>query len=73
MTLAAKSRRLLKVASPRVILFLALCLAAPVTARDVYVSPQGRDSDPGTEAKPVATLEAGRDLMRKQNHRHPAG
>jgi len=34
-------------------------------AAEVYVSPQGSDANPGTKRKPVATLEAARNLVRK--------
>ncbi len=40
---------------------LAFCLRA-----DVFVSPAGSDSNPGTEAAPVRTLEQARDLLRRQ-------
>ena len=44
----------------------ALELGMEVCARDVYISPKGKDSNPGTKAKPVATLAAARDLVRQQ-------
>ncbi len=31
---------------------------------DVYVSPSGNDTDPGTQSRPVASLTAARDLIR---------
>ncbi|MEI2723937.1 MAG: right-handed parallel beta-helix repeat-containing protein [Verrucomicrobiota bacterium] len=52
-------------------MFLALCPWAELWARDVYVSPKGSDTNPGTKAKPVATLEAARDLVRKQKATQP--
>jgi len=46
-----------------------------VYAQDIYVSPTGNDSQPGTKEKPVATLEAARDLIRqyKSNNDLPKG
>jgi hypothetical protein len=32
---------------------------------DVYIAPNGNDADPGTRAKPLASLEAARDAVRK--------
>lgn len=43
-----------------------LCLSTAAVARDVYVAPGGRDSQPGTKAKPVASLEAAQARARKQ-------
>ncbi|MDQ8197868.1 right-handed parallel beta-helix repeat-containing protein [Pelagicoccus enzymogenes] len=37
------------------------------TARDLYVATDGSDSNPGTLAKPFATLEAARDTIRNLN------
>jgi len=43
----------------------AMLLAAPtLQAHNIYVSPQGVDSNTGTEANPVATITAARNLMR---------
>ena len=36
---------------------LALAVAAPLVAGDVYVSPRGSDTGPGTRTKPFATLQ----------------
>ncbi len=36
----------------------------PCTTSDLYVAPNGNDSNPGTEAKPFKTLEAARDAIR---------
>lgn len=47
------------------ILFYLLCLATATPAHDIYVTPDGDDSNPGTKEKPVTTLEAARDLIRQ--------
>jgi hypothetical protein len=36
---------------------VALAVAAPLVAGDVYVSPRGSDTDPGTRTRPFATLQ----------------
>lgn len=46
-------------------LFFTIFLALGVGAQDIYISPNGNDSNPGTKEKPVSTLEAARDLLRK--------
>ena len=40
-------------------------LAASRPARELYVAPGGRDTWPGTKARPFATLEAARDVLRR--------
>jgi len=43
--------------------------AAPDTVRDhlcLFGCPPGSDTNPGTEAKPLATLERARDAARQQ-------
>ncbi|MCH6258703.1 PDZ domain-containing protein [Puniceicoccaceae bacterium K14] len=49
-------------------LFMAICamsLATPsLQALDIYVSPEGVDTNAGTNAAPVATIAAARDLLR---------
>lgn len=44
----------------KLILIFALLLltALPASATDIWVSPTGKDSNPGTEAKPLASLQA---------------
>ena len=37
-----------------------LLLALPCPAAELYVSPHGSDANPGTRAKPFATLERAR-------------
>ncbi len=45
-------------------------LFAPLAQTDVVVSPQGLDTNPGTPARPVASLEEARDIARRnQIHR----
>jgi len=47
------------------ILSTALLFALPTLAVDLFVSPVGRDTNPGTRAKPFATLERARDEIRR--------
>ncbi len=50
-------------------LFLAVLCASGVRARQVlYVAVDGKDTNPGTQAKPFATLERARDQLRKTKH-----
>jgi hypothetical protein len=42
-----------------------LLIAAALPAADLYVSPKGNDSAPGTSARPLATLEKARDKARE--------
>jgi hypothetical protein len=44
--------------------FLVLCQW--MKAADLYVAPGGRDTNPGTRQRPLGTLEAARDAIRKQ-------
>jgi hypothetical protein len=46
------------------VLLLATCTRLP--AAEFFVSPSGNDTNPGTEAKPFATLERARDAARHQ-------
>jgi hypothetical protein len=48
----------------RIVLFTAL-MAAAVPAADLYVSPNGSDSAPGTRERPVATIEKAWDQARE--------
>jgi hypothetical protein len=52
-----------------------LLAALPGHAAQLYVSTAGSDSDPGTRAKPFATLERARDEVRalRQTHRLKGG
>ena len=43
----------------------ALLLALPASAVELYVAPNGGDTNPGTHAKPFATLERARDEARR--------
>lgn len=47
----------------------------PRPAIEVFVAPDGKDSNPGTKQAPLATLEAARDLLRarRKEGRLPAG
>ena len=46
-------------------LFAALAISGHALALDLYVSPAGKDANPGTEAAPLASLAAARDAARK--------
>src|SRR6478736_3664309 len=48
----------------RCLLLAALAISA--NASEFHVSPQGSDSNPGTAAKPFATLEKARDAARRE-------
>lgn len=52
-------------------LLLAAFLPLAVHATDFYVSPQGRDSNPGTKNQPLATLARARDAVRAFCRTHP--
>ena len=53
----------------------ALLLVTPFGRGDLFVAPGGSDADAGTESKPLATLEAAREAVRKlkQGGELPAG
>ena len=44
---------------------LVLVWKSPVAAAEFFVSPAGQDANPGTEARPFATLERARDAVRQ--------
>ncbi len=46
-------------------------LARSEAAKDFYVSPRGSDSNPGTKAKPFATLQRARDAIRGARRNGP--
>lgn len=48
-----------------VILVLYITLGSGAFAQDIYVTSDGDDSNPGMKERPVATLQAARDLIRK--------
>ena len=50
-------------------------LALPAPAAQLYVAPNGSDTNPGTRARPFATLERARDEARrlKQDGKLPKG
>lgn len=43
----------------------ALCLPAMLHAQTIYVSPKGKDTNPGTEKAPIATFQKAQKLARK--------
>lgn len=47
------------------------CGALSASAADFYVAPIGSDANPGTEAKPFATLTRARDAVRERKAREP--
>jgi len=49
----------------------AMALCAPATAREVHVAPSGSDANPGTRARPFATLERARDAVRAARREAP--
>jgi len=53
-------------------LFLGMIAAVPQTAcaAEFYVAPNGKDTNPGTKAKPFATLDAARKQVRKFKASH---
>ena len=44
-----------------------LIIARVASAADLYVAPNGNDADPGTEARPFATLDRARQAVRQLN------
>ena len=49
---------------PSACLFLSLSLPLLCLPQEIHVSKKGKDTNPGTNAQPVASLEAARDLLR---------
>lgn len=45
----------------------------PKTSHELHVSPQGKDTNPGTESQPFATLQRARDEIRAFKKNLPAG
>lgn len=43
---------------------LAIATCVPLEAAELYVSPQGNDTNPGTKEKPLASLQGARDKVR---------
>ena len=60
---------------PHILAYLLLAPLAAVSAAEFHVAPTGNDADPGTQAKPFATLERARDEIRtfKREHGLPKG
>jgi parallel beta-helix repeat protein len=54
-----------------VLLLLTLCFAVPLRGEEFYVSPKGADTNPGTKARPFASLERARDVARAAKHDAP--
>ena len=49
---------------PTLYLLALLALALPGNAMELFVRPNGKNTNPGTKAKPLASLEAARDRLR---------
>jgi len=49
----------------------ATCLPLLVPAAEFYVSPHGKDVNPGSQQRPLATLAGARDAVRVFRHGHP--
>ena len=62
--------RIARCLSYRVVLTLAL-VAINIHATDFHVAPNGNDANPGTQAKPFATLERARDAIRELKQAGP--
>jgi hypothetical protein len=54
-----------------VLVLLALCSAVQIRGEELYVSPKGADSNPGTKSRPFASLERARDAVRVAKHDAP--
>ena len=50
------------------LVWLSLAVAAQAAGTTFFVSPQGDDGNPGTQAQPFRTLEAARDAARGSDH-----
>jgi hypothetical protein len=48
-----------------IVCLAAIALSGQVMALDLYVSPAGKDANPGTEGAPLASLAAARDAAKK--------
>src|SRR2546430_6653074 len=57
---------------PVLLLLDALCIARPASAAEFHVATNGNDTNPGTQAKPFATLERARDEVRKLRMNSPS-
>ena len=53
------------IASQALAVVMSLALTEHALALDLHVAPNGNDANPGTDAKPLATLAAARDAARK--------
>lgn len=60
----ASARKAISYSSFLALAVLALC--QPLLAADLYVSPDGNDSNPGTRLAPFATIPHARDVVRAQ-------
>lgn len=55
----------------RTIIFTAgLAICQQLNAQEIFVSPNGKDSNPGTKEKPFATLNQARDFLRQKGPRN---
>ncbi len=52
------------------LLLYTTCFAIGIYAQDIYVTADGNNNNPGTKEKPVATLEAARNLIRQYKAIH---
>ncbi len=57
----------------RIIVGALALVTVAATAADFYVAPNGNDTNPGTQAKPFATLERARDEVRSSKKSGAAG
>jgi hypothetical protein len=56
---------------PLLLLCVVALFAAPAAALDLHVSPSGRDSNPGTVERPLASLAGARDVLRGMKRTGP--
>ncbi len=63
-----RARHALKLAG---LLWLGIASLAPAGAADFFLAPTGRDTNPGTETRPFATLTRARDAVRAQKRLAP--
>ena len=54
-----------------VLTLLALCSTVQICGEDLYISPKGADTNPGTKSRPFASLERARDAAHTAKHDAP--